>query len=140
MAWTVDIVGKKRLMARLIKMRKALDPVAEAAALTTAYEIKETAQELCPVGTPDSTGIPGYIGGSLKQSGRIQRHARSRGQTLRVGVSFGGYITNPNTGRKVDYARYVHAGTSKMPGRPFLKQAYDKHRRNLPRRIKRGLR
>lgn len=140
MSWSIDIVGKSRFIARLIKMKKALDPVVEAAALTTAYEIKETAKELCPVGTPESTGKPGYIGGSLRQSIRIQRFARPAAHTLRVGVSAGGYITNPNSGRKVDYARFVHEGTSRMPARPFLKQAYDKHRRNLPRRIKRGLR
>ena len=30
------------------------------------------AKEECPVGTPASTGIPGYIGGSLKRTLRIQ--------------------------------------------------------------------
>jgi len=137
---TIDVVGKSRFIARLIKMKTALDPVVEAAAITTAVEIRDTAKALAPVGTPASTGKPGYIGGSLKKSIRLQRFARPRAHTLRVGVSAGGYITNPNSGKKVDYARYVHDGTSRMPARPFLKQAYDKHRRNLPRRIKRGLR
>ena len=30
---------------------------------------------------------------------------------------------NPLTGKYIDYARYVHDGTSKMPPRPFLLQA-----------------
>ena len=34
----------------------------------------------------------------------------------------GGYI-NPRTGREVDYARFVHDGTSRMTARPFLLQA-----------------
>jgi len=34
----------------------------------------------------------------------------------------GGGFVNPRTGREVDYARYVHDGTSRMPARPFLLQ------------------
>jgi len=34
----------------------------------------------------------------------------------------GGYI-NPKTGMEVDYARFVHDGTSQMMARPFLLQA-----------------
>ena len=37
-----------------------------------AMEIEGEAKENAPVGTPESTGIKGYVGGALKQSGRYQ--------------------------------------------------------------------
>jgi len=38
-------------------------------------------------------------------------------------IAGGGGFINPRTGRKVDYARFVHDGTSRMPARPFMMQA-----------------
>ena len=137
---SVEVIGGKRIMARILQVKNALDPVSKAAGLATAEEIRDTAKELAPVGTPESTGKPGYIGGSLRASGRIQHFAKEAGLALNIGVSFGGYVTNPNTGKKVDYAKYVHEGTTRMVGRPFLKQAYDIHKGSMGEKLKRGLR
>lgn len=93
------------------------------AANRTAEVALPIAKKYCPVGTPESTGIPGYIGGSLKKSTRLERRAKPKGKTYYVGLRAGGYVTNPNTGKKVDYALAVHEGTSRMPPRPFIRLA-----------------
>ena len=95
-----------------------------------ARNIVDTAKENCPVGTPQSTGIPGYIGGTLKKTIRIIRRA-ARGATRLISIAVGGRYKNPNTGRIVDYAKHVHDGTSRMPSRPFLKDAYDQHKQSF---------
>ena len=38
-------------------------------------------------------------------------------------IAGGGGFINPRTGHEVDYARFVHDGTSRIPARPFLLQA-----------------
>ena len=95
----------------------------ELAALDRAADkAKEAAKQLCPVGTPESTGISGYVGGSLRDSIRKEK-AVSEGEVVYVGIRAGGYVTNPNTGRLVDYALYVEYGTSRMQPRPFIRPA-----------------
>ena len=88
-----------------------------------ADEAKKIAKQLCPVGTPESTGIPGYVGGSLKASIRKERHAWPKGNVIYTGIRAGGYVINPNTGKIVDYAGYVEHGTSKMTAQPFIRPA-----------------
>jgi len=95
------------------------------------------ARRLCPVGTPFSTGIKGYIGGTLRHSIRLQKpqhipkgsHVASRDIALDFYIIAGGPpFRNPNTGRIVDYAQAVHDGTMKMAPRPFLATALDMNR------------
>lgn len=95
-----------------------------------ARKIKSTSEDNCPVGTPTSTGIPGYIGGSLKKSHRLLRKV-VQGVTRIISVAVGGRVKNPNTGEIVDYAKKVHDGTSKMPSRPFLKNSIDQHKQTI---------
>lgn len=68
------------------------------------------AKKLCPVGTPESTGIKGYVGGTLRNS------LTHKAQTDVV------YI-----GTNVKYGKYVELGTSKMTKRPFLRPAIEGH-------------
>lgn len=89
----------------------------------TATIAVERAKILCPVGTPASTGIPGYIGGSLKKTIRKEKRAHPKGNIVYQGIRAGGYVTNPNTGRIVDYARHQEYGTSKMRPRPYMRPA-----------------
>lgn len=70
------------------------------------------AKALCPVGTPESTGIPGYRGGTLRNS-----------ITHQVDLSIDGVYIGTN----VEYAPYVELGTVKMKKRPYLKPAIDNH-------------
>lgn len=70
------------------------------------------AKALCPVGTPESTGIKGYMGGTLRNS---ITHKVDAGQ----GVVY--------IGTNVEYAPYVELGTVKMEKKPYLKPAVEDH-------------
>ena len=68
------------------------------------------AKDLCPVGTPESTGIPGYIGGTLRNS---ITHI-TIGDSVMIGTN-------------VEYAPYVEYGTSKQRAQPYLRPAAQNH-------------
>lgn len=69
------------------------------------------AKRLCPVGTPESTGIPGYIGGTLRNS-----------------ITHEQYDENTEIiGSNVEYAPFVELGTTKMKPRPYLRPACENH-------------
>ena len=123
---------------------QATERTAKAGAVTTQRELLKwlnkvvmIAKELCPIGTPASTGIRGYIGGTLARTIRIVTQAPTGGffevtkdpLSDKVGVTAlitaGGWLINPNTGRICDYAQAVHDGTFKMAGRPFLTMAIE---------------
>lgn len=87
-------------------MIKAKDAVLEEIGL----KAESYAKALCPVGTPESTGIPGYKGGTLRNS---ITHTRDKDSA---------YI-----GTNVEYAPYVELGTVKMKARPYLKPAATDH-------------
>jgi len=75
---------------------KLLEGVFEAL-MQGAYLVKGLAQVYVHVDT-----------GSLRDSIRVERGGQGM-KWRRVRVRAGGYITNPKTGRKVDYAGYVEA-------------------------------
>lgn len=56
--------------------------------------------------------------GSLRDSGRIERGGRGK-RWRRVRVRFGGYVTNPRTGKLVNYAAIVEGKY------PYLRPAYE---------------
>lgn len=62
--------------------------------------------------------------GSLRDSGRVERGGVGM-RWRQVRVRFGGYITNPKTGRKVDYAGIVEAKY------PYLRPAINEVRSEL---------
>ena len=99
------------------------------------------AKKLAPVGTPESTGIPGYIGGLLRGS---ITHALSGKQPSistyqdNAGKRRGSYSgTAPEEidsnksavyiGTNVEYAPYQELGTIHMKAQPFLKPAVADH-------------
>lgn len=103
------------------------------------------ARRLCPIGTPFSTGIKGYVGGTLRHSIRLQKpqhvpkgsHVAGRDVGLDFYIIAGGPpFRNPNTGRIVDYAQAVHEGTMKMAPRPFLTMALDMNRPKQEKAVK----
>jgi len=63
----------------------------------------------CPVGTPESTGIKNYHGGRLRASIQVDNSV----------------FLESTVGTNVYYALWVHEGTVKMRGRPFLRQGFD---------------
>ena len=69
------------------------------------------AKKNAPVGTPESTGIPGYHGGTLRNS---ITHQQFDNDTEIIGSN-------------VEYAPFVELGTYKMAARPFLRRAIAEH-------------
>ena len=114
------------------------------------------AKKLAPVGTPESTGIPGYIGGLLRGS---ITHALSGKQPAistyqdNAGTRRGSYSgTAPEEigsnksavyiGTNVEYSSDVELGTIKMDAQPFLKPAVADHantyRKIIEKELKNG--
>lgn len=70
--------------------------------------MKLAALALCPVDTS-----------ALLSTIRVERREIYRAALIAGSMN----VINPKTGKPVDYARWVHDGTTKMQGRPFLLQA-----------------
>ena len=114
------------------------------------------AADLAPVGTPESTGIPGYIGGLLRGS---ITHALSGKQAAKstyqdnAGKRRGSYSgTAPEEigennksvyiGTNVEYSSYVELSTIKMNAQPLRKPAVADHaneyRKIIEKELKNG--
>lgn len=76
-------------------------------------ELQTKMQEKAPVGTPESTGIPGYVGGTLKRS-------------IILGIEGGGMTAKVNP--TVEYAPYVEYGTRFMEAKPYVKPALEEQK------------
>lgn len=125
----VEIIGAQKLIARLIRLETALDPAAAKVVKDIAEVIRDDAKEFCPVDT-----------GSLQKSIRIGAYARPTSHTHSIRVTAGGYVTNPKTKRKVDYASHVEYGTSRQRAQPFLRPAIVKNSKDLVQAIKEAIR
>lgn len=79
-------------------------------------DLQTKAQKNAPVGTPQSTGIPGYVGGTLKRS--VELDITDGGLTAEVEPT-------------ADYAAYVEYGTRFMEAQPYLKPAYDEQKKEF---------
>ena len=108
-------------MAVSVDVTSHIDEVKEAmhSQLQVALEIiglkaEGYAKQYAPVGTPESTGIPGYIGGTLRNS-----------------ISHTADDDSAYIGTNVEYAPYQEFGTSKMSaangGKGYLKPAIMEH-------------
>lgn len=74
-----------------------------------AIRVHSKAVSLCPVGTPESTGIPGYVGGTLRSSLTWEIVAE-QGLSAKVGTN-------------VFYGPFVELGTRFMRAQPYLRPA-----------------
>jgi hypothetical protein len=99
--------------ARLANLADKLKQGALEALLSQAEFMRDMAKLYVPIDT-----------GSLQASIRVER----RGYRIRVRA--GGYITNPKTGRLVDYARIVEGK------QPYMGPAWDIVRPNIVELIK----
>ena len=79
-------------------------------------DLQTKAQKNAPVGTPQSTGIPGYVGGTLKRS--VELDITDGGLTAEVEPT-------------ADYAAYVEYGTRFMEAQPYLNPAYDEQKKKF---------
>lgn len=110
----VRIDGFDKLEAKL-KRNMNLGAVRTAVRKNGA-DLQTKAQKNAPVGTPQSTGIPGYVGGKLKQS--VELDITDGGLTAEVEPT-------------ADYAAYVEYGTRFMEAQPYLKPAYDEQKKKF---------
>ena len=85
-----------------------LENAIEIAMEAVGVEAEGDVKEITPVGTPESTGIPYYVGGNLRNS--ITHEYEKKSHTEYIGTV-------------VNYAPYVEFGTRKMKAKPYLKPA-----------------
>ena len=100
--------------------------------LEYAFEVlikqAELMRDLAKIYVPVDTG-------SLRDSIRVERGGEGKGWR-EVRVRAGGYVTNPETGRLVDYARYQEEGTKFQVGKFYMQQAFDEVKPTIAMMIK----
>jgi HK97 gp10 family phage protein len=101
----------------LDKITEELKPRAKKIVNTYGLLMTGDAAKSAPVGTPESTGIPGYVGGTLRSS--VTSESQMTGD-MQFTVSDG-----------VDYGLWVEMGTSRMAARPFMLPAVEKWRQQF---------
>ena len=74
-------------------------------------DLQKGSMRAAPVGTPESTGIPGYVGGTLKRS-------------IGIEISDGGMTAAVEP--SAEYAPYVEYGTRFMSAQPYLRPTLSK--------------
>ena len=103
----IKLEGMEKLQVKLkknVQMSKVKQIVKDNGAA-----LQEAAQRKAPVGTPQSTGIPGYVGGTLKRSSGLE--IRDGGLTAEVEPT-------------AEYAAYVEYGTRYMNAQPYMRPSY----------------
>lgn len=123
MSLQVNIVGGDRIKATLEKMAAGIDPNLRKALDKAGDKIRDEAQAICPVGTPESTGNPRYIASHALQRSIRKLPITDKSGVIIVGIRAGGYIVNPNSGRVVDYAIPVEFGSSRQAPQGFMRPA-----------------
>ena len=104
----IKIVGMEKLQKKLKKNVDMAD--VKRVVRHNGAEMQTKAQRKAPVGTPESTGIPGYVGGTLKRS--IGLECTDGGMSAEVEPT-------------AEYAPYVELGTRFMEAQPYLKPAFE---------------
>ena len=118
---TENVKGLRRLIKALEKAPKELESDINLEVQESANDIVKQAKSDVPVGTPESTGIKGYVGGTLRNSIRTEVIDK---QTVKV-------VADAANSDRVQYGKFVEFGTSKMGARPFLYPAFFKFRNRL---------
>jgi HK97 gp10 family phage protein len=111
-----EVKGLKELIATLERIPKELDKDVEQILEANAREIELQAKKFAPVGTPESTGIKGYIGGSLRNNIKAYRENKKT------------WAIKANYSNTAPYSIFVEFGTRFMNARPFLFPAFFKQR------------
>lgn len=92
------------------------------------------AKDVCPVGTPESTGKKGYIGGTLRNSitHRVSEDEMSLGSNVEyapyVELGTGPYFEAPPEWEQFTTTRGSGIGKSFVRPRPYLRPAIEDHR------------
>lgn len=72
-----------------------------------AIRVHAGAVQRCPVGSPETTHIKGYVGGTLRSSLTWELTQAAEGLSAKVGTN-------------VEYAPFVELGTRYMKAQPYL--------------------
>lgn len=121
----VEFLGSAKLIARLVKIRTGIPEATVRGIRKLTIQMRDYSKTIAPVDT-----------GSLRASIRLQGTAVPKGEFIQMGLTAGGHITNPKSGRKVDYASYVEFGTRRMTARPYFAPAIEKYRGDLVKILK----
>ena len=103
----IKLEGMEKLQVKLKKNVQMSD--VKRVVRKNGSELQKKAQKNAPVGTPQSTGIPGYVGGTLKRS--IGLDITDGGMTAEVEPT-------------AEYAAYVEYGTRYMNAQPYMRHSY----------------
>jgi hypothetical protein len=113
-----------------------------------ANESVELAKEGSPVGTPESTGIPGYRGGTNRRSVTADYSEGAGGSGGAIGEDGGacgneGMPSGDDIGMRIytqsGYGGYLEIGTSRMPARPYIVPGFTSAVDNLMRALEGSL-
>lgn len=115
----IKIIGMEKLQKKLKKNVQMAE--VKRVVRHNGAEMQEKAQRNAPVGTPESTGIPGYVGGTLKRS-------------IGIDITDGGMTAEVEP--TADYAPYVELGTRFMEAQPYLKPAFEEQREKFKKDMK----
>lgn len=107
----IKLEGMEKLQVKLKKNVQMSD--VKRVVKANGAALQEAAQRKAPVGTPQSTGIPGYVGGTLKRS--IVLEIRDGGLTAEVEPT-------------AEYATYVEHGTRFMNAQPYMRPSYNQQK------------
>lgn len=121
---------------------EVLDSLTEAkerALEMVGMKIEEYAKKLCPVGTPESTGKPGYRGGTLRNS--ITHQVEDDSVITGSNVEYAPYVelgTGPHFVAPPEWEQFESDKGSGVGGgyvkpRPFLRPAIEDHKEEYKR-------
>ena len=119
----IKLEGMEKLQVKLKKNVQMSD--VKRVVKANGAALQEAAQRKAPVGTPQSTGIPGYVGGTLKRS--IVLEIRDGGLTAEVEPT-------------ADYAAYVEYGTRYMNAQPYMRPSYNQQKEKFKSDMKKLVR
>lgn len=108
---SIKVTGIDELQMKLKKNVQMSD--VKKAVRKNGSDMQKKAQKNAPVGTPQSTGIPGYVGGTLKRS-------------IGLDITDGGMTAEVEP--LAEYAAYVEYGTRYMNAQPYLKPAFNEQK------------
>lgn len=104
----MEVQGLEKINKAITELVKTDTEKAKRIISRGALQIEGKAKQRCPVGTPESTHIKGYVGGRLRAS--IHTVFERDGLVAKIGTD-------------VYYAPYVEFGTVKMRARPYLRSS-----------------
>ena len=103
------------------------------------------AKKLCPVGTPESTGVPGYRGGTLRNSitHRVDGKVLSVGSNVHyapyVELGTGPHFEPPPEWMQNNAERGRGVGAAYVKPRPYIRPAIEQHKAEYEQIAKREL-